>query len=60
MRSVMFAHNTSINKTTGMPPYELVFNQQPRRPETLFLPKEPVSADEEWMPEKVQEGAAES
>ena len=28
MCSVMLAHNTSVNKTTGMSPYELVFNSK--------------------------------
>ena len=48
MHSVMFAHNTSVNKTTRMLPYELVFKQQAKCPETFFLPKVPVSSDEEW------------
>ena len=60
MRSVMFAHNTSVNKTTGMSPYELVFKQQARRPETFFLPKVPVSSDEEWISENVHKGAVAS
>ena len=60
MRSVMFAHNTSVNKTTGMSPYELVFKQQARRPETFFLPKAPVSSDEEWTPENIHKGAVAS
>ena len=56
MRSIMFAHNTSVNKTTGLSPYKMVFKQQARRPETFFLPKDLASSGEEWTPEKVQRG----
>lgn len=40
-----------------MSQYEKFFKQQARRPETFFLRKGPVNSDEEWTPEKVQEGA---
>ena len=40
MHVVTFAHNTSINKTTGLTPHELVFKQQARRPETFLLPED--------------------
>ena len=56
----MFAHNTSVNKTTGMSQYELVFKQQARHPDTFFLPKVPVSSHEEWTPENVHKGAVAS
>ena len=57
MRTVMFAHNTSVNKTTGISPHELVFKQQARRPETFFLPKDPTDTEREWTPNNVEERA---
>ena len=38
--SVQYAHNTSVNATTGYTPYELVFQQQPNRPEVFALPQQ--------------------
>ena len=32
--AVQFAHNTAVNETTGYMPYELVYGQWPRRPES--------------------------
>ena len=55
MHVVTFAHNTSINKTTGLTPHELVFKQQARRPETFLLPEDTGGEDEEWVPETPRE-----
>ncbi len=56
MHVVTFAHNTSVNKTTGVSPHELVFKQKARRPEAFLLPNDPES-DDEWIPETVPEAA---
>ena len=37
IKGVVFSHNTSKNQTTGFSPFELVFKQKPRRPETFLL-----------------------
>ena len=49
MHAVTFAHNTSVNRTTGVSPHGLVFKQQARRPESFLLPKNPERGDE-WIP----------
>ena len=56
MHAVTFAHNTSVNRTTGVSPHELVFKQQARRPESFLLPKNPEK-DDEWIPGTIEDTA---
>ena len=56
MHAVTFAHNTSVNRTTGVSPQELVFKQQARRPKSFLLPKNPEK-DDEWIPGTIKDTA---
>ena len=54
MHAVTLAHNTSVNRTTGVSPHELVFKQQARRPDSFLLPKNPEK-DDEWIPGTIED-----
>ena len=35
--AIQLAHNTAVNETTGYSPHQLLYNQEPRRPESLLV-----------------------
>ena len=49
--AIQLAHNTAVNGMTGYSPHQLLYNQEPSRPESLLVKRWAASgqlADEMW------------